>query len=192
MTTTTKSSNLDLMKVVLSELKKNLGTDTAHITDEDLNLFAEFGDQLSQGKICLKEALKIPKSQLDMFYAMGYDFYQRDKYEKAETFFSLLVFVDPLEEKYWEGLGATEKQLKKIDLAITAYGMLTQIKPKCAIHYLNLAECFFFRKQFKEASQCCETMLFLAETFPQDNPNSAAHIQKAKLFLNALNKKSED
>ena len=183
MTTTTKSSNLDLMKVVLSELKKNLGTDTAHITDEDLNLFAEFGDQLSQGKICLKEALKIPKSQLDMFYAMGYDFYQRDKYEKAETFFSLLVFVDPLEEKYWEGLGATEKQLKKIDLAITAYGMLTQIKPKCAIHYLNLAECFFFRKQFKEASQCCETMLFLAETFPQDNPNSAAHVQKAKLFL---------
>ena len=191
MTTTTKPSNLDLIKVILSELRNKMGADASKVSDEDLNLFAEFGDQLSQGKICLKEALKIPKSQLDMFYAMAYDFYQRNKYEKAETFFSLLVFVDPLEEKYWEGLGATEKQLKKFDLAITAYGMLTQIKPKCAIYYLNLAECFFFRKQFKEAVQCCEAMLFLAESFPQDNPNSAAHIQKANLFLNALNKKSE-
>ncbi|MFQ6722861.1 MAG: hypothetical protein ACLRFH_00435 [Opitutales bacterium] len=192
MTTTTKQSNFDLIKVVLSELRKKMGTDTVKPTDKDLDLFAKLGDQLSQGKIFLKDALKIPQSQLDMFYAMGYDFYQRNKYENAETIFTFLVLVDPLEEKYLEGLGAAQKQLRKVDLAIAAYGMLTQIKPKRAIHFLNLAECFFYRKQFKEASQCCETMLFLAETFPQDNPNSAAHIQKAKLFLNALNKKSED
>lgn len=192
MTTTTKPSNFDLIKVVLSELRKKMEADAVKPTDEDLDLFAKFGDQLSQGKICLKEAFKIPKSQLDMFYAMAYDFYQRDKYEKAETFFSLLVLIDPLEEKYWEGLGATEKQLKKIDLAITAYGMLTQIKPKQATYYLDLAECFFWRKQFKEATQCCETMLFFAKTFPADNPNIAAHVQKAKLFLEALKKKLEE
>lgn len=192
MTTTTKQSNFDLIKVVLSELRKKMGADSVKPTDKDLDLFAKLGDQLSQGKIFLKDAFKIPQSQLDMFYAMAYDFYQRNKYENAETVFSFLVLVDPLEEKYLEGLGATQKQLKKVDLAITAYGMLTQIKPKRAIHFLNLAECFFWRKQFKEVTQCCETMLFLAENFPQDNPNSAAHVQKAKLFLNALNKKSED
>ena len=191
MTTSTKPSNLDLIKVVLSELRNKMGTESAKFTDEDLNLFAEFGDQLSKGKIFLKEALKIPKSQLDMFYAMAYDFYQRDKYEKAETFFTLLVLVDPLEAKHWEGLCGTEKQLKKFDLAITAYGMLTQIKPKQAIHYLDLAECFFWRKQFKEAMQSCEAMLFFAETFPKDNPNIAIHVQKAKLFLEVLKKKVE-
>lgn len=191
MTTTTKPSNLDLIKVVLAELRKKMGADASKVSDEDLNLFAEFGDQLSQGKIFLKEALKIPKSQLDMFYAMAYDFYQRNKYEKAETFFSLLVLIDPLEEKYWEGLGGTEKQLKKFDLAITAYGMLTQIKPKQAIHYLDLAECFFWRKQFKEAMQSCEAMLFFAESFPGDNPNITPHVQKAKLFLEVLKKKVE-
>ena len=135
MTTTTKPANIDLIKVVLSELRKKIGADASKVSDEDLNFFAEFGDRLSSGKIVLKEALKIPKSQLDMFYAMAYDFYQREKYEKAETFFSLLVLVDPLEEKYWKGLGGTEKQLKNFDWAITAYGMLTQIKPKQAIHY---------------------------------------------------------
>ena len=192
MTTTTKPSNLDLIKVVLSELKNKMGADASKISDEDINLFSEFGDQLSQGKIFLKEALKIPKSQLDMFYAMAYDFYQRDKYEKAETFFTLLVLVDPLEEKYWEGLGGTEKQLKKFDLAITAYGMLTQIKPKQAIHYLDLAECFFWRKQFKEAMQSCEAMLFFAEAFPGDNPNITPHVKKAKLFLEVLKKKLEE
>ena len=192
MTTTTKPSNIDLIKVVLSEFRNKMGAESAKFTDEDLNLFAEFGDQLSQGKICLKEALKIPKTQLDMFYAMAYDFYQRDKYENAETFFSLLTFIDPLEEKYWAGLGGTEKQLKKFDLAITAYGILTQIKPKRAVYYLDLAECFFWRKQFKEAMQSCEAMLFFAETFPTDNPNIATHVQKAKLFLDVLKKKVEE
>ena len=191
MTTTTKPANIDLIKVVLSELRKKIGADASKVSDEDLNFFAEFGDRLSSGKIVLKEALKIPKSQLDMFYAMAYDFYQREKYEKAETFFSLLVLVDPLEEKYWKGLGGTEKQLKNFDWAITAYGMLTQIKPKQAIHYLELAECFFWRKQFKEAMQSCEAMLFFAETFPENNPNITPHIKKAKLFLEILKKKVE-
>ena len=191
MTANTKPSNLDLIKVVLSKFNQKTGEESAQIADEDLNLFAEFGDQLSQGKICLKEALKIPKTQLDMFYAMAYDFYQNNKYEKAETFFSLLVFIDPLEEKYWEGLAGTEKQLKNFDLAIAAYGMLSQIKAKKAIYYLNLAECFFWRKQFQEAAQCCEAMLFLAEKFPEANPNIAIHVQKTKLFLDALKKKVE-
>lgn len=192
MTTNTNTSNINLIKLVLAEVRKNLGDNAASISDEDINIFAEFGDQLSQGKICLKEALKIPKSQMDMFYAMAYDFYQRNKYEKAETLFSLLTFCDPMEEKYWEGLGATQKQLKKLDLAIAAYGMLTQIRAKCATYYLDLAECFFLRKQFKEAAQCCEAMLFMAESFPESNPNIGNQIQKTKLLLKALNKKLEE
>ena len=191
MTTTTKPSNLDLIKLTLLQLRKNMGSEAAKLTDEHLNLFAEFGDQLSQGKICLKAALKIPKSQLDMFYTMAYDFYQRDKYEKAETIFSLLVLLDPLEENYWEGFGATAKQLKNFDIANMAYATLIQIKPKRAIYYLDLAECFFLNKQIKEAIHFCELMLFIAKSFPKDNPNITTHIQKAKLFLNALKKKVE-
>lgn len=191
MTTNTKSSNKDLIKLVLSELVKKNGLDSTKVSEENLNVFAELGDQLSRGKICLKDALKIPKANIDRFYAMAYDFYQRDKYEQAETIFTLLVLINPFEEKYLEGLGSTQKLLKKYDLAIAAYSSLIQLKPKRATYYLDLAECFFWRKQLKEASQCCEFMLFLAETFPKDNPNIDVQIQKTKLLLNAFNKKLE-
>lgn len=191
MTTNENITNINIIKVVLAEFRKNLGSNATNITDEELNLFAEFGDQISQGKICLKEALNIPQSQMDLFYAMAYDLYQRNKYEKAETIFTLLVFCDPMEDKYWEGLAGTQKQLKKIDLALTAYAMLTQLKPKKAIYYLNLAECFLCRKQFKEATECCEAMFFNAESFPEENQNIEMHINKAKILQNTLTKKLE-
>ncbi len=191
MTANENITNINIIKVVLAELRKNLGSSATNITDEELNLFAEFGDQISQGKICLKEALNIPKSQMDLFYAMAYDLYQRNKYDKAETIFTLLVFCDPMEDKYWEGLAGTQKQLKKIDLAITAYSMLIQLKPKRAIYYLDLAECFFYRKQFKEAAQCCEAMIFNADTFPEENQNIETYINKAKVLQSTLTKKLE-
>ena len=102
----------------------------------------------------------------------------------------MLCIYDPVEAKYWEGLGATLKLLKKYNEAICAYHALTQIHALKISYYLDLAECFLKINQPENAKHCCEIIIFMAknETFKAANKDAASCLEKAKKLQKILSK----
>ena len=187
----TKLNNMSaLSKLILTELKKELGPAASHLTEEIVDLNINFGQQLSQGKVLLKDVLNISDEHMETLYALAYNYYQKNKYEDARKLFTLLCTYDPLKYKYWEGASATARLLNSYQEAIIAYGALLQLRPMKLSYYNELAECFLKIDQKDNAKQCCEAVLAAddAEDFRKENPDMATCIAKAKSLLKALKK----
>ncbi len=177
-------------KILLAEIKKVFGPEAQNITEETIKTCIDVSELLSQGKMRVRDALQIPQKNLEMLYAIAYNLYQDNKIEKANNIFTLLCTYDPMDIRFWEGLGATLKLLKRYNEAICAYGILIQIHALKISYYLDLTECFIKTKQLETAKQCCELVIFMAEneTFKAENSDAASCLTKAKILQKVLNK----
>ena len=177
-------------KILLAELQKVFGPATQNLTEETIKNCFEIGEQLSKGKMRIKDVLQIPDKHMEMLYAIAYNFYQGKKIEKANKIFTMLCTYDPLTTKYWEGFAATFRVQKKYNEAIAAYHMLTQLDALKISYYIDLAECFIKIDKPETAKQCCEAVIFMAgnETFKAENPDAAVCLQKAQSLKKMLNK----
>ncbi len=182
--------SISLTKIIQTELKKTLGADANHITEEDINLSLTLGDQLSQGKIRLKDALNISDEHMEVLYTIAYESYVRGKLEDAYKTFTLICSYDPSKVKYWEGLGLTQKLLKKYDEAIISYFILIQLRALKISYYLDLAECFLKLGQKEPSMQCCEAIIIMAKdpTYAQENKDANICLDKANKLLKSLKK----
>ena len=177
-------------KILLAELQKGFGPEAQNISEESIKNCIDIGEQLAQGKMRIRDVLQIPEKHLEMLYTIAYNFYQDNKIEQASKIFTMLCTYDPVEVKYWEGLGATLKLLKKHNEAICVYHILTQIHAIKISYYLDLAECFIKINQSETAKQCCEMVIFMAEnaTIKAENSDASACLEKAKNLQKILNK----
>ena len=177
-------------KILLAELQKEFGPEAQNLTEETVKLCLDVGEQLSQGKVRVRDVLQIPDEHLEMLYAVAYNFYQDNKIEQASKIFVMLCTYDPVESKYWEGLGATLKLLKRYNDAVCVYYILTQLHALKISYYLDLAECFLKMNQPEAAKQCCELIIFMAEneTFKAENTDAASCLEKAQRLQKILNK----
>lgn len=179
-----------LSKLILTELKKELGPDASHLTEEIIDLNINLGQQLSQGKVRLKDVLSISDEHMETLYAIAYNYYQKNKYEDAKKLFTLLCTYDPLKYEYWEGISATSRLLNEPKEAIMAYSALLQLRPMKISYYNELAECFFKLNQKDNAKQCCEAVLIAggSDDFRKENPDIDTCVNKAKGLLKILEK----
>ena len=177
-----------ITKNILIEIKKVLGSVANDLTEETVDLGLKVGQQVATGKARLMDVLQIPKQHMEVLYATAYSLYERDKYQEAQKIFLLLCTYDPIEVKYWEGLGATQKLLKQYKEASASYFILTQLDPFRIVYFLELAKCLLGQNMNEGAMQCCEAVIFMANdpTFAPANKDAVECAMKAKQLLKTL------
>ena len=62
-------------KILLAELQKQFGQKAQNLTEETVKICLDIGEQLSRGKMRVRDVLQIPDDHLEMLYAIAYDFY---------------------------------------------------------------------------------------------------------------------
>lgn len=107
-----------------------------------------------------KEALQIGDSlvQVEELYAVGYDLYSRKHYRQACLVFHHLTSADPLEPKYWKGLGAALQMDKQYEQALHCYGcvqLLLEDQPDPYV-YIYIADCYWALKRPEQSLKALE------------------------------------
>ncbi|MDR2768942.1 MAG: hypothetical protein LBB19_00060 [Puniceicoccales bacterium] len=178
---------------IKEELISVMGSQVENLDPEMIQLSLDLGEKLAKGEIRLADAFSIPKDKLNVMYAIAYDLYSNDKYEKAVGIFNMLCLYDPLNVDYWQGAGAAHKMLKQYEMAALAYSTLIQLRSTQMSYYLDLAECFLQMKQIENAKNCLEGVILMGEADNLKNrgSNCEAHVQRAKALLDLLEKKSK-
>lgn len=177
-------------KILTAELKKAFGPETENLDEETVRCCLEAGQQVAQGKMRIKDVLQIPDQHMKLLCSVAYQLYKNNKVERACKMFTMLCTYDPITPKYWEGLGATLRLLKKYNEAIAAYHILTQLRALKISYYLDLADCFIKINQPEVAEKCCEAVIFMAgnKTFKAENSDAADCLEKAKSLQRILKK----
>ena len=75
------------------------------------------------GLITLQELEGISDDEMEMIYALGFNFFTYGKYDAAKDIFTGLTAYAPYTAHYWRALGAVNQQLKDYQEAIAAYDM---------------------------------------------------------------------
>ncbi len=107
----------------------------------------------------------IPKETAEI-YPIAYDLYQRQEYLAAISWFYLLTALDPLEPKYWKGLGAALQMKQKYEQALDCYEhaqTLNKSQPDPYI-YIHAADCHFALKHVKQGLKVLEQAKLRAQS----------------------------
>jgi len=182
--------SISITQIIQDELKNAFGSEADKITKEDIILSLKLGDQLAEGNVRVKDILNISNEHMEILYTVAFESYDRKKFEDAYKTFMILCVYDPSSIKYWEGLGASQKMLKKYDEAIMSYFMLTQLHALKISYFLDLAECFLKLGQKDPCMKCCEAIIFMAQdsTYRPKNKDADECLQKANKLLTLLKK----
>ena len=90
--------------------------------------------------------------KIEEIHHIAFYLYQDQQYDKAIHFFRLLTTINPLETKYWKGLGASLQLSNKYEEAIESYIsaiLLSPIKPDPYL-YIHAADCYFALNRVKQ------------------------------------------
>jgi type III secretion system low calcium response chaperone LcrH/SycD len=93
------------------------------------------------------------KEDIDLLYKLAYGLYEAGDYLKAKEVFQRLVMANPLEQKFWTGLGASSQMSKNYNEALTAWSLLSLMDDKKALFHFHAAECLFSLKNIQEAKK---------------------------------------
>lgn len=124
------------------------------------------------------EALSAEK--VEEMHHIAYNLYQDRQYDRAAHFFRLLTIVNPLEMKYWKGLGASLQMTKDYEQAIQYYvsaQLVCQNKPDPYL-YVYAADCYFALGQKQESLKALEGAQLIATE--QNNVKVLNHVALMK------------
>lgn len=116
-----------------------------------------------------------PKT-LDALYALAYNYYTAQDYEKAQTIFQALCVYKHNEEKYWLGLGGCRQALQEYGKAIDAYsiaGFAGALKDPVPFFYAS--QCFLKLGDKEGAIGSLQSLLTMG-----DDNNKEHQLCKAK------------
>jgi tetratricopeptide (TPR) repeat protein len=82
---------------------------------------------------------------LQRMHSMAYVYYKNQCYREADALFRILVQADPLNGKYWKGLGACLQMKRNYQAALKCYGQVRKLLENKADAYLDIhcADCYF-------------------------------------------------
>lgn len=180
-------------KKIHEEVKKHFGSEFGDLDPEIIKLTGDVSEMLSTGKMTLREAFDLPQEKLDLMYAIAYDLYSNDKYEKASMLFNALCVYEPLKVDYWLGLGATKKMLKEYEHAVIAYHSIISLRPTMMSPYLDMAECLLKIKQVDAAKKFLAAVVEIGKDkeLAAKNSDASECVLKAKTLLELLNQSKE-
>jgi type III secretion system low calcium response chaperone LcrH/SycD len=123
----------------------------------------------------IEEANKTPSIDIEAFYAQAYAHYQANQTDEAAKIFSILCARQPLEVRFWFGLGASLQGSANHEKALYAWAMAALLDPENPYPHFHAAECSDFLKQNNDAS--------LALMEAKKRINDPAHILLAPIAL---------
>lgn len=140
-----------------------------------------------KGELYFKNILKFSDRHLDIIYSEAYNMYTAGKYEKAETAFRGLLFLDPKQAKYYLGLGACLQMQKRYVDALELYSLGIIQDPIFPKLYYHAAECHFALGKPEYAVKMLEGAIEAAKA----NPQYAAVGQRATSMMALVKKHME-
>lgn len=134
---------------------------TSHGSQEEIRKKIErYSDTLLKEKLfergTLQQAFSVSPLEMEELYGKGYEWYEQEIYEKAEDCFRWLVLLNPFENRYWLGLGASQQMSGRIESALKAYAVASIIEPESPYPHVYAYECFRLQENFSEAEKALE------------------------------------
>lgn len=103
------------------------------------------------GQLTLKELKGYTDDELYAIAHTAYFFLMQGKNEEARTLFEGLVAIDPRNEYYYRALGVIFHKLGDEERAIRQFGYAIQVNAKSSVAYLNRAEVYISRADWRAA-----------------------------------------
>lgn len=99
----------------------------------------------------LRDLKGITDEEMEALYALAYHHYQAGHRQEALQRFKLLVTLDPLEQRFWLGLGGAAQRLGHFSEAIGSYATAALLNIHDPRPLLAAAECHLHLGQLHEA-----------------------------------------
>lgn len=125
------------------------------------------------------------KDQAQETYYIAYRLYHKKCYQEAGHFFRFLTLLDPMESKYWKGLGACLQMCKAYEEALSCYVCVQTLQADQPDPYVyaHTADCYFALNQVAQGLQALKGAEKAAQQ--QKNDQVLSHVDlMAKLWNN--------
>ena len=131
------------------------------------------------GLITLQELEGISDEEMEMIYALGFNFFTYGKYDAAKDIFTGLTAYAPYTAHYCRALGAVNQQLKDYQEAIAAYDMAIANDEFDVVSYVYRGESQLLARNRDAGLHDLQTVIQLGA----DAPQFGAWVQRAELLL---------
>jgi type III secretion system low calcium response chaperone LcrH/SycD len=131
------------------------------------------------GLITLQELEGISDEEMEMIYALGFNFFTYGKYDAAKDIFTGLTAYAPYTAHYWRALGAVNQQLKDYQEAIAAYDMAIANDEFDVVSYVYRGESQLLARNREAGLHDLQIVIQLGA----DAPHFGAWVQRAELLL---------
>ena len=131
------------------------------------------------GLITLHELEGISDDEMEMIYALGFNFFTYGKYDAAKDIFTGLTAYAPYTAHYWRALGAVNQQLKDYQEAIAAYDMAIANDEFDVVSYVYRGESQLLARNRDAGLHDLQIVIQLGA----DAPQFGAWVQRAELLL---------
>lgn len=131
------------------------------------------------GLITLQELEGISDEEMEMIYALGFNFFTYGKYDAAKDIFTGLTAYAPYTAHYWRALGAVNQQLKDYQEAIAAYDMAIANDEFDVVSYVYRGESQLLARNREAGLHDLQIVIQLGA----DAPQFGAWVQRAELLL---------
>lgn len=145
---------------------------TINYTEEEIQKITQ---GLLQG-LTIADVTDADPQTLEALYALAYNYYNAQDYEKAKTIFEALCVYKHNEEKYWLGLGGCRQALQDYAKAIDAYSMAGLAGAlKNPVPFFYASQCFLKKGDKEGAIGSLQSLLTMG-----DDNNSEHQLCKTK------------
>lgn len=170
----------ELSEQMTKELQ-NLTQFTSLLKDDDPQLFKDLTETIE--KIDKHETFAPPdKPVLERLQEIGTQWYEKNEWAKAESYFVFLAKTDPENPQVWLLRGMAEHNLQEYPNALASYAYALMLAPQYAYAHVQLIKCLIAMKEMDSAKERYE--LFMNE-FNSNEKNDfiGSQIENLKEFL---------
>lgn len=107
----------------------------------------------------IEKILSLNKEEKEKLYALGYSYYEQEKYKQAEKTFKILLISDSLHYDYWFGYASTLYALKQWARAAKAYATAVLLDPEAIEPHLFATKCFVEMQEYEEAKKALNQII---------------------------------
>ncbi|MDR2721149.1 MAG: tetratricopeptide repeat protein [Puniceicoccales bacterium] len=141
-------------------------------------------------KSVLSHAIEIATEEKQNAYALGYQFYQQQKYDRAMIIFTALHAVDPLNKEFSKAHAATLQMLGNFPDAAISFLMAYLFNPEDLELAMCAGRCMVEAKEYGQSYFILKNVL-TSQKFPMTDENRKA-MESIKELMAMSKKKAEE
>lgn len=115
----------------------------------------------------LRSLLEIGDEELEAIYAVAYNHFMANKFDKAITLFKFLCLYDHTEPRWFYSLGITQQQSGDYEGALNSYGVATLLDVEDPRPQAQAGYCLLALGRRDEAKSAFEGAIIAAEGVPE-------------------------